>query len=229
MLSRSASRCAEAGALGRIGLGDLDAALRQAEPAHAMGQPRRAEADLRHLQALPFAQEHILRRDLQAVELDLAVAAMLLRAHDRDAAHDPPARLVLVEQEGGEAVARVVRGAGDEDEMLASSAPVMNHLRPCTTYVLPALLGPGLDHRWDRSRRRDAVRSWRRPSVPRHRTIGCSQRSFCSVVPTASSTIMLPSSGAAELKRRGQRSSGSWPRSRRPCRLCRDPCPPSPA
>ena len=34
-------------------------------------------------------------------------------------------------------------------------------------------------------------------------TIGCSQRSFCASVATFSSTIMLPSSGAAELKQTG--------------------------
>ena len=30
-------------------------------------------------------------------------------------------------------------------------------------------------------------------------TIGCSQRAFCASVPTRSSIIMLPSSGAAQL------------------------------
>ena len=44
-----------------------------------------------------------------------------------------PARLVRVEQQGGEAPARVVGGAGEEDEVRAPSAPVMNHLRPLTT------------------------------------------------------------------------------------------------
>ena len=34
-------------------------------------------------------------------------------------------------------------------------------------------------------------------------TMGCSQRFFCASVPTFSSTIMLPSSGAAQLKDTG--------------------------
>ena len=45
-----------------------------------MGQARRPEADLRDLQPLPFAQEHVLGRDLEPVEVELAMAAMLLRA-----------------------------------------------------------------------------------------------------------------------------------------------------
>ncbi len=52
-------------------------------------------------------------------------------------------------------------------------------------------------------------------------TMGASQRSFCSGVATFSSTIMLPSSGAAELRPPARRSSGSWLRSRPPCRPCR--------
>ena len=35
------------------------------------------------------------------------------------------------------------------------------------------------------------------------RAMGASQRSFCPGVPTASSSIMLPSSGAAELNTAG--------------------------
>ena len=42
---------------------------------------------------------------------------MLLGAHDRDAPHDLPARLVTVKQERGQAAARVVRGARDHDEV----------------------------------------------------------------------------------------------------------------
>jgi hypothetical protein len=36
--------------------------------------------------------------------------------------------------------------------------------------------------------------------------MGLSQRSFCAGVPSASSTIMLPSSGAAELKTAGPKT-----------------------
>ena len=83
-----------------------------------MRQPRRAEADLRRLQPVADLHQHVLVGDLQPVEFQLAMPAMLLRAHDRDAAHDAPARLVGVEQEGGQAVARVVGGARDQDEVL---------------------------------------------------------------------------------------------------------------
>ena len=65
----------------------------------------------------PIAHQHVLVGDLEPVELQLAMAAMLLRPHDRDAAHDAPAGLVVVEQERGEALARIVGGARDQDEM----------------------------------------------------------------------------------------------------------------
>ena len=52
------------------------------------------------------------------VEHELAMAAVLLRPHDRDAPHDAPAGLVAVIEEGGEPAARVVGGARHENEML---------------------------------------------------------------------------------------------------------------
>jgi hypothetical protein len=63
------------------------------------------------------------------------------------------------------ALARVVGGARDEDEVLASPAPVMNHLRPVMRQRSPTRSArcrssPG------RSRRHRA-RSWRRRSAPR--------------------------------------------------------------
>ena len=59
-----------------------------------------------------------IRDSFEPVELQLAMAAMFLRPHDLDAAQDAPARLVGMEEEGGEAVAGIVRGAGDQDEVL---------------------------------------------------------------------------------------------------------------
>ena len=87
----------------------------------------------------------------------------------------------------------------------AASAPVMNHLRPSTI---------------QRSSRRIAVVSIIAGSEPapgcgsvitkdertRPSTMGCSQRSFCASVATFSSTIMLPSSGAAQLHTTGPKS-----------------------
>ena len=84
----------------------------------------------------------------------------------------------------------------------AVSAPVMNHLRPCTI---------------QRSPRRSARVSIIAGSEPlpgcgsvianaertRPSTIGASQRAFCAGVATFASTVMLPSSGAAALKHAG--------------------------
>ena len=103
--------------LGGIGLRDLDAALGETEPAHAMRQPGWTKPDLGDLESLPFAEKHVLGRDLETIEFNLAMPAMFLRSHDRDAAQDAPTRLVAVEQESGEPVARIVRGARDENEM----------------------------------------------------------------------------------------------------------------
>jgi len=59
-------------------LRDLHAALRPAEPAHAMGQPRRAKPHLHDLQTVAEAAEHVVVMDFEAVELKLAMAAVLL-------------------------------------------------------------------------------------------------------------------------------------------------------
>ena len=105
-----------------------------------------------------------------------------------------------VEQEGGEARAR---GSSEVRAIRmkcgAVAAPVMNHLRPCTTQRSPRFSArvriidgsepqPGCGSVMTNDER----------TAPS--TIGCSQRAFCASVPTLSSTIMLPSSGAAQLK-----------------------------
>ena len=90
--------------------GDVERAPREAEPAHAVREARGAEPDLRDLEAVAHVHQPVLVGDLEPVELELAMPAVLLRAHDRDAPHDAPARLVAVEQERGEAFARIVGG-----------------------------------------------------------------------------------------------------------------------
>ena len=88
---------------------------------------------------------------------------------------------------------------------LASPAPVMNHLRPSTIQRSPRLRAvvriidgsepaPGCG----------SVIANAERTVPS--TMGCSQRSFCASVPTFSSSIMLPSSGAAQLTATGPKS-----------------------
>ena len=50
------------------------------------------------LQAVADVHQHVLVGDLEAVELELAMAAVLLRPHDLDAPHDAPARLVAYDR-----------------------------------------------------------------------------------------------------------------------------------
>ena len=84
----------------------------------------------------------------------------------------------------------------------AAPAPVMNHLRPLTTQVSPFLvavvsMADGSDP--DPGAGSVIAKADRTcPSI-----IGCSQRSFWASVPTLFSTVMLPSSGAAQLKQTG--------------------------
>ena len=73
-----------------------------------MGEPGRAEPHLGDAQPVADVEQHVLVLDLEPIELEFAMAAMLLRAQDADAAHDPPARLVAVIQERGEPAAGVV-------------------------------------------------------------------------------------------------------------------------
>src|SRR6185312_8293836 len=84
---------AEAFALVDVCLRDLAAALGEAEPAHAVGEPGGAEPDLGDAEPIADLHQYVLVRNLQPVENQLAVAAVLLRTHDRDAPHEFPAGL----------------------------------------------------------------------------------------------------------------------------------------
>src|SRR5262249_50398780 len=113
---------AETFALVHIGLRDLAAALGEPEPTHAMGEPRRPEPDLGDAQAIADVHQHVLVGHFEALENELAVAAMLLRAHDRNAPHDLEAWLVAMEEKAGEAAPRVIRGARDQNEMVGDAS-----------------------------------------------------------------------------------------------------------
>ena len=100
----------------------------------------------RDAQAVADVEQHVVVVDLEAVEFELAVAAVLLRAEDADAAHDPPAGLVAVIEERREAAPRIVRGARDQDEMRravgAGDEPFAAVDHP---FAVPAF-GAGADH-----------------------------------------------------------------------------------
>ena len=88
-----------------------------------MGQPRRTEPDLSDAQAIADLHQHVLVRDFETFEQKLAVAAMLFRPHDGNAAEDLPAGLVAVKQERGEPAPGIVRRARNQDEMLRNARP----------------------------------------------------------------------------------------------------------
>ena len=111
-----------------------------------MGQPRRAEADLRRAQTVALGHQHVLHRDFQPVEFELAMAAVLLRPHDRNAAQDAPAGLVLVIEEGGEAAARILGGARDQDEMRGAIGAGDEPFAPAHDVAVVALLGARQHH-----------------------------------------------------------------------------------
>src|SRR5438045_8063314 len=71
---------------------------------------------------------------------------MLLRTHDGNAAQDAPARLVAMVEKSGEAAARIVGGARDQDEMVgyagAGDEPLVAVDHPAVAFPLRA----GADH-----------------------------------------------------------------------------------
>src|SRR3984893_1899741 len=137
---------AEAFALAHIALCNLHAALGEAEPAHAMREACQPETYLGSPQAVAHLHQHVLVRDLEPFEHQLAVPAVLLRSHDGNAAQDAPAGLVAMKKKGGEAAPRVIGGARDQNEMLgdpsARDEPLMAIDRP----AIAVAFGPGADH-----------------------------------------------------------------------------------
>ncbi len=99
---------AEGLAFAHVAGSDFKRAFGHAEPAHAMREPCRAEANLRDLETIADFQQAVLVRYLEPVELELAVPAVLFRSEDRDAPHDPPARVVAMVKKCAQALARIV-------------------------------------------------------------------------------------------------------------------------
>src|SRR5690606_4350625 len=96
---------------------DLEGTLGQPQPAHAVGQACGAQANLGELEAVAHVHQAVFIGNVQAIELDLAMAAVFFGAHDRYAAHDLPVRIVFVKEEGRQAFARIIGRFGDEDEV----------------------------------------------------------------------------------------------------------------
>ena len=112
----------------------------------AMGQPRRTEPHLGQFQAKPFTQQHVFDRHLQPIEDQLAMAAMLLWAHDRNTPLDPPAGIVPIKQKRRQPAAAVIRGPGDQDEMLRNTGPGDKPLAPGDHIAIAPLVRACLDH-----------------------------------------------------------------------------------
>src|SRR5580692_380638 len=87
------------------------------QPSQRMQWVSRAGPHLHHFQAVAETAEHVVVVHFEAVEFELAMAAVLFRAHDLDAADDAPAGLVLMKQKRGDAPALVVGGARRENKM----------------------------------------------------------------------------------------------------------------
>src|SRR5262249_8207749 len=86
-------------------------------PAHAMGESRRTKAHLGQPQSVALLQKPVLFRYLKPIEFELADTAVLLGSHDRNAAHDAPAGIVTMVEEGGQTAARIIRCSRDQNEM----------------------------------------------------------------------------------------------------------------
>ena len=185
---------AEGLALGNIGGRDLQRPLRHAEPAHAVRETCRAETDLRHLETVANTEQTVLVGDLEAVEAQFAMSAMLFGPHDRDTPHDLPARVVTVEEKGGEPLARVVRGACDEDEVLRDAGAGDEPLVTVDSPALAVTLGAGAHHPrrvgaaarmrfgHDKRRAHRAARDGRQPATFLLRVRGLLQQHHVAVV-----------------------------------------------
>ena len=111
-----------------------------------MGEARRPEPDLGDAQSVADLHQHVLVGHFEPFEGEFAVAAMLLRPHDRDAAQDAPAGLVAVEEERGEPAARIVRGAREQNEMVGDARAGDEPLVAVDHPGVALLLRAGADH-----------------------------------------------------------------------------------
>src|SRR5262245_16429299 len=136
----------EAFALIHVSLRDLAAALGEPRPAHAMGEPRRPEPDLGDAQPVTEAHQHVFVGDLEALEDKLAMPAVLLRPHDRNPPDDLEAGLVAMKQKSREAAARIVRGAGNQNEMIGNAGAGDEPLMAADHPAVALLLSAGTDH-----------------------------------------------------------------------------------
>ena len=91
---------------------DVQRPAGKAEPAHAVGQPSRAQPDLRVAETLPHRAEHRVVGQHAVVEVDVRVAAGDGRVQGVDAAADPETRVVGVDEEHGRPGGRVTVGVG---------------------------------------------------------------------------------------------------------------------
>ena len=87
-----------------------------------MREPRRPESDLGDAQAVAQLHQHVLVGNLEAIKHKLAMPAVLLRPHDRNPPHDLEAGLVAMKQKCREPAARIVGGAGDQNEMVRDAS-----------------------------------------------------------------------------------------------------------
>ena len=138
---------AEALALPDVVGRDAERPLGHAQPAHAMGETCGAQADLRDLEPVADIQQPVFVGDLQPVETQLAMAAVFLRAHDRDPSDDFPARLVAVEEEGRQPLAGIVRCPRHQDEVLGDAGPGDEPLAATDQPAVAPGLGIGLHGR----------------------------------------------------------------------------------
>src|SRR5215471_1579609 len=138
----------EAFAFRDVSLRNFHTALGKSEPAHAMRQSCRTKPDLRNLESVAFFKQQILSRNFQPVELEFAMAAMLMRPHDGDAPHESPAWLVLVEQKRCQTTPLVLAGTGNKNEMPRPLGAGGKPLAPLDDIAVAFFLGPGPYHRW---------------------------------------------------------------------------------
>src|SRR6185437_12538197 len=138
--------------LAHVIAGHVERAPRESQPAHAVREARGAEPDLRDLQPVAHTHQAVLVGYLEAVELELAMPAVLLGPQDRDAAYDAPARLRGVEEERGEPLARIVRRLRDEDEVPGDAGAGNEPLAALDAPRVAAACRRGEHHRGIRAR-----------------------------------------------------------------------------